>query len=478
MHSTFAAPTCTVHQFKYNTPMPDHQRSIRCTAVIVLLVFLTACANPFARPTPEPQPSATPTPTPSEPAPTATSTPTPTPSALPPTPTSTPPPTPTETPILEPSPLPPTSTPSPEPTSPPPTPSAPGTGDTLTPREIGANIRQVFGRLPPDSPGLVVLIDTGQGRYLDAFGAANIVEQTPLQVDDRFEIGSITKSFIAVLLLQLQTEGTLSLDDPLSAWLPEMAALFPHGKEITLRQLAQHRAGLPDYEHDLITGPFLAGDRAAIVKPYTPGEIVAWVAENKATLFAPDEGGQWSYSNTGYLLLGMVLEAATGQPVGDLLQERIFDPLELESAQYLKDIPTEGRIVHGYANIDGEYVDASQWNPSAGGAAGAIAMNARDLAIYAHALASGQLFDAPSDLDAMLAFVQAPAMDEAGLEGYGLGLIDYGNYWGHSGGTPGFGALMLIEPENELVIIALSNFSSLPLSPSMFEPFIHSTDQQ
>ena len=97
------------------------------------------------------------------------------------------------------------------------------------------------------APGAVLLVDSPQGRFLEATGVSSLEDQTPMQVTDAFEIGSITKSFTAAVALQLQEEGVLSLDDSLAQWLPEMAAQVPNGEQMTLRQLANHTSGIWDY---------------------------------------------------------------------------------------------------------------------------------------------------------------------------------------------------------------------------------------
>jgi pimeloyl-ACP methyl ester carboxylesterase len=123
------------------------------------------------------------------------------------------------------------------------------------------------------APGAVLLVDSPDGRFLEATGVSSVEEQAPMQVTDVFEIGSITKSFTVAVALQLQEEGVLSLDDPLSQWLPEMAAQVPNGEQITLRQLANHTTGIWDYG-----GPILeAGksDTSLRQQTFTPEERLA-----------------------------------------------------------------------------------------------------------------------------------------------------------------------------------------------------------
>ena len=308
------------------------------------------------------------------------------------------------------------------------------------------------------APGLVLLVETPDGRYLNAAGVADLEDGTPMQAGDHLQIGSNTKSMTVVLLMQLVEEGLLSLDDPLSKWLPEQAAMLPNGDQITIRQMAQHTAGLWDYADSIIGGG--AADPAKLEQGYTPAELVQYAADNGTPYFAPGEEGQWKYSNTGYILLGMIIEKVTGEKLGDLMQKRIFDPLGMESAVLIEGVPQEGEITtHGYYwTEDGQRVDTTEWNASQGWAAGAAAMTATDLATYAKALAAGELFQNPETLKEMLVF-DPSAKFVVGFS-YGLGLGDFagdGSVWGHAGQTLGFQSLWYTNPEKGMQVVGLTN---------------------
>lgn len=315
------------------------------------------------------------------------------------------------------------------------------------------------GDLTRAAPGLVLLVDTPQGRYLNAAGVSSLEEGVPMQVDDRLFIGSSTKSFTVVLLMQLQEEGVLSLDDRLSDWLPELAAQIPNGDEITLSQLANHTSGIWEYAPSLI-GPGTI-DPALLAKGYTPEELVQYAIDNGTPDFAPGEG--WKYSNTGYVLMGMVAEAATGQPLAELYKERIFDPLGLETAVLVEGVAQEGEITsQGYWYDAGTVYNNTGWNASQGWSAGGLAMAAEDLATYAKALASGRLFQNPDTLAQMLTFNEDAA---AVLAPYGLGLFDFGGgYWGHEGTTPAAQSLWYINPDEQILVVGLTNDGSYSAS--------------
>ena len=325
----------------------------------------------------------------------------------------------------------------------------------------------VFRRGDPSlrsAPGAVLLVDLPDGRFLSAAGSADLAEDRAVGPADAFEIGSITKMFTAAILLQLHEEGLLSLDDSLSIWLPELAASIPNGEVMTLRQLASHTAGLNEYERDLYPLPQLIGDQTLLERGFTPEEIVQWVAANKPPLFEPGSPGAWQYSNTGYVLLGMVLESATGQRLGELYGQRIFEPLGLDSAMLLEGIPQDGQIARGYNAMNGDYADMTRWNASGAWAAGALAMNAADLAAFAHALMDGRLFQNDETLGLMTDFVSTG--QDHGFTGYGLGLAQLQDgTWGHAGGTPGFGSSLVIDPAREMVVVFLGNSGSFNVNP-------------
>ena len=185
-----------------------------------------------------------------------------------------------------------------------------------------------------------------------------------------------------------------------------------------------------------------------------------YAIDNGTPDFAPGEEGKWKYSNTGYILLGMILEKATGQTLGDLYKARIFEPLGLKTAALIEGVPAAGEITDGYWwTEDGKINTTTNWNVSQGWAAGGIAMTAEELLTYAKALAAGKLFKNPDTLAEMLTF-NPNAMN--GLMGYGLGLLDFSKVgapgsWGHEGQTAGFQSLWYTNPETGVTVVGLTN---------------------
>lgn len=317
-----------------------------------------------------------------------------------------------------------------------------------------------------DAPGGVLLVDNSSGRYLKAAGVASIESQRAIDISDRFEIGSNTKSFTVVLALQLQEEGLLSMDDQLKKWLPGLAAKIPAGDKVTLRQLAGNRSGIRDYADPLMQPLVDNNDQEGMAKEYSPAALVEFAIDQGAASFKPDD--DWEYSSTNFILLGMVVETVTGKTLGELYQQRIFDVLGMVNSSYLLTQPGESEMVNGYYTIPaGELVDVTAWNLTQGGAAGGIISTAADMALYAEGLFHGKLFKMDSTLKEMTEFTPLTLAQGGGImQGYGLGLISYASDGfhaiGHSGQTPGFQTIWFYVPETESILVFLTNSGSCP----------------
>jgi len=280
--------------------------------------------------------------------------------------------------------------------------------------------------------GAIGLVDDGTDVSAVAVGAARLDPRRPLHVRDEVRVGSITKSVIATITLQLVGEGRLQLGDTVERWLPGMV---PNGTAITLRMLLNHTSGIFDYVNDA------DWHAAVLADPYrywSPQELVA-VGTAHPPAFAPGQG--LAYSNTGYILIGLVLEKVTGQPVQNLVLQRVVRPLHLHGTFFATSGRFRGPYAHGYfppSLTGGGYLDVSSWPPSFAWTAGALVSTAPELARFYQALLSGRLLS-PMLLQAMTTTVTSPA-----FPGYGSGLgifsleMPCGTVWGHEGGIPGY----------------------------------------
>lgn len=293
------------------------------------------------------------------------------------------------------------------------------------------------------TPGIVLWIDTPDGTISAAAGYADADKTIPLTPTDAFRIGSITKTFTAVVILQLMEEGVLSLDDTLAAWVPSMVGVVPNAEVITLRQLLNHTAGVPSYTDN---PAFLNALRTEYSSPWEPADLMAYVGDEAD--FAPGE--DWYYSNSGYILLGMVIEAATGRSIVEEYHARILDPLAMQHT-YLADSedPTV-ELVHGFSH---DVPDTDVINVSVAWAAGAMVSTAPDLLTFMRALVAGELFADPATLATMQETVTIAPRAE-----YGLGLAYYEErWWGHDGQITGFMSQLFYDPALDLVVVMLAN---------------------
>ncbi len=268
---------------------------------------------------------------------------------------------------------------------------------------------------------------------------------------DRFRVGSITKTFVATVVLQLVGERKLALADTVERWLPGVA---PNGNQITVRQLLNHTSGLFDYGGDRT---FVADAFRHPLKDWTPRQIVAIATAHKPR-FAPGAG--WSYSDTNYYVLGLIVEAATKHSLGSELRQRIFAPLRLRATSFPTGPDIAGRHAHGY--FLRPLADVTIGSPSVQWAAGALVSNADDLARFYRALLGGRLLR-PNLLQVMETVVTpTPGFS------YGLGLQKLreqcGAVWGHTGASPGYVANALNSKDGRRQVIVLVNATAASLS--------------
>jgi D-alanyl-D-alanine carboxypeptidase len=278
-----------------------------------------------------------------------------------------------------------------------------------------------------------------------------------MRPDDRFRVGSITKTFVATVTLQLVAERKLALDDSVDRWLP---GLVPNGAHITVRQLLNHTSGLFDFggDQDFV--------RQAVRNPlraWTPHEIIG-IATAHPLNFEPGAG--WSYSDTNYFVLGLIVEAATGRPLARELRLRILAPLHLRATSLPTAPRIAGRHAHGYFLRPLE--DVTIGSPSVQWAAGALVSNADDLARFYRALLGGRLLRADL-LRLMRTTVAAPLLGPG--HAYGLGLqrlpSPCGTLWGHTGASPGYAADALNSKNGQRQVVVLVNATG-PLSDAGF----------
>jgi len=285
------------------------------------------------------------------------------------------------------------------------------------------------------APGAILLVRDGSNTTRFVAGVADLATQQAIEVRDHYRIASLTKTYVATVVLQLVAERKLSLSDSVEQWLP---GVVPNGNEITIHMLLNHTSGLYDHEKDPeVLAPYLSGDFGYYWSPLR----LLTLAVSRPPLYAPGETTVSTYSSTNYVALGLVVSAVTGRPIQVELKQRIFHPLHLGETTYpTRQTQLPRPYAHGYFALgEPSLSDLSAFSPSLSGAAGAIVSTVDDVAVFYRALLSGRLLQ-QAQLEAMKTTIPEAQGDLIQRMGYGL--IQFsascGAAWGHSGSFPGY----------------------------------------
>ncbi|MGI9546858.1 MAG: serine hydrolase domain-containing protein [Flavobacteriaceae bacterium] len=280
-------------------------------------------------------------------------------------------------------------------------------------------------------------------------------ESTLINSEMRFGVASITKTVVAATIMKLVEDGLLNLDDPISA---HLSLNNPNIDEsITIFQLLNHLAGLKGYFQHPDIWPRVEGD---LLTPINPVEIADYVGE---PLFPA--GTDYQYSNSHFLILGLIIEAVTGKTVGEVMREKFWTPLGLNEMYFGANEQIEGPIATPWRDNNGDGVlenIADQFGPAYHSifyTAADVFASASDLSNWAYLLFSAQAVS-ESSRDLMVTFLE---LDDPIANGYGLGirrvLLAGRNTWGHTGGMRGYGSYMFYEPASGVSIVLLNNQS-------------------
>lgn len=293
--------------------------------------------------------------------------------------------------------------------------------------------------------GAVLVVDQGEIIYKKGFGLANMEWDIPNTVDTKFQIASMTKSFTAMLIMQLVAENKLELDQPISTYLKEYPKA--QGDQITIHHLLTHSSGL--------------GQDKTNKEKHNRPEAMVHQFSSVPLEFTPGE--HFQYSNSGYTLLGYIIETVTEKTYEELLQEKIFDPLQMHSSGFHKHRPIIKNMASGYYKNFGEYYDTESSDESTAYAAGAIYSTVGDMFLWDQALNKETLV-AKKNMDLIF---EKHIVDPSygGHYGYGWEFIDKPigatsekvETVGHSGSIGGFRSLYTRIPSSNASIIVLNN---------------------
>jgi D-alanyl-D-alanine carboxypeptidase len=295
-------------------------------------------------------------------------------------------------------------------------------------------------------PGAIIGIWGPDGSYVRGFGVADKVTRDPMKTDFYSRIGSVTKTFTVTAVLQLADQGKFGLDDPIA----EFVDGVPLGDRITLRQLARMQSGLfnysasPEFQKAMFANPR---------RGFTPHELLDY-AFAQPNQFPPGEG--FEYCNTNTILLGLVVQKISGQPLHSYVHDHILAPLGMSDTSFPTTNAFPDPHAQGYTvqTADGKEATATDWDPSWGWAAGAMISTLEDMRIWGVALATGKLLT-PQMQAQRLQTVGSPGLPPQ--DGYGLGIFNLGGWVGHNGSLPGYQTVVVYLPQKQTTLVILTN---------------------
>jgi D-alanyl-D-alanine carboxypeptidase len=309
-------------------------------------------------------------------------------------------------------------------------------------------------------PGIMLSVySPGDGEWLGASGMADIAGKVELKPCNITRTGSTVKTFTAVTVMMLAEEGLLSLDDKIEKYLPgDILDKLSNARQSTIRQLLNHSSGIYNYIRNL---KFQTASVNDLTRVWYPDDLLEY-AYGKPAMFKCGE--DVDYSNTNYILLGMIIEKITGAPFYEAFKTRIFEPLELEYTQFAAEDPVPENIIRGYIDFYSklqliESTHYSGWDYFT--ADGGLISNVHDLSVFMRALFNGELISEKS-LQEMLTW-QTPENPDPEFYplSYGLGIFKietpYGIAYHHSGDAIGYFATMIYFEENKTTLVWASN---------------------
>ncbi len=300
------------------------------------------------------------------------------------------------------------------------------------------------------TPAISVAVLRGSDTLvMKGYGDASVELHRPATASTVYRIGSITKQFTSSEIMRLAERGKLSIDDPITKYLPDVPT---HGQIITIRRLLNHTSGIHNYTSE-------PSWRGTWGQQLSPRQIVAFV-DHDSLDFKP--GDRWSYSNTGYVLLGMIIEKVTGETYANYLEHDLFKPLGLTQTSYCPSRPSDPTFADGYAAGSGTAKPAEYLDMTHPHGAGALCSTVRDLVKWQRALMGGRVVNARS-----YALMTTPDTLNNGKPlnyGFGLGVGKLATHRqiGHNGGINGFTTASFYYPDDSVNVVVFSNADAGP----------------
>ncbi len=332
--------------------------------------------------------------------------------------------------------------------------------EPITPAQRKAVVDTLMNRYAGDVPGASLLvIQDGKAVIRRGYGYANLEKHIKATPETNYRLASVSKQFTAASILLLAQDGKLKLTDPVRKWLPELP---PSDSKITIENLLTHSSGLIDYES------LIPSDRTTQIND---DDVLRMIAAQHRLYFTP--GSAHRYSNGGYVLLGLIVQRASGMDLADFMKKRIFQPLGMDHTLMYEHHrgPQVAHRAYGYSDIDGKWTQTDQDVTSATRGDGGIYSNIDDMARWDAALYSDRLLDADSR---RLMFGPHDPADDPDTD-YGFGWRLSGDTAWHSGESIGFRNVIIRWPKQHVTVVILSNrnhFQPYPLALTIGELFL------
>jgi CubicO group peptidase (beta-lactamase class C family) len=304
------------------------------------------------------------------------------------------------------------------------------------------------------SPGAAVLVaQNGRVLFEKGYGLADVEKHVAVMPETKFRIGSITKQFTAAAILKLQEDGKLSVHDKLSKFIPD----YPRGDEVTIHHLLTHTSGI----HSYTSKPEFMENVTA------PAKTEDHIRTFKNDPYDFDPGKKWLYSNSGYFLLGYIIEKVSGESYGDFLRKNFFEPLAMKNTGVHSSTAALEHEALGYQFEDGKFKKALNWDMSKAGGAGALYSTVGDLQRWNEGVFNGKVLKEPTLKAAFTPVVTADddtAQPKESGYGYGWSIqMQRGlQEIGHGGGLHGFLSYLLRLPKENFTVAVLANCSPPP----------------
>jgi CubicO group peptidase (beta-lactamase class C family) len=297
------------------------------------------------------------------------------------------------------------------------------------------------------APGVVVLVSkNGEILFKKGYGLADIGYKIPAGTTTKFRIGSITKQFIATAILKLQEDGKISVNDTLSKFIPD----FPRGNEVTIHHLLTHTSGI----HSFTNRPDFMESAASSITSQKMIDLI------KTDTFDFNPGDDFEYNNSGFFILGYIIEKITGKPYGEYLKETLFDPLGMKNTGVHASTLILENEATGYAINNSRFEKALDWDMSRAGGAGSLYSTVEDLYLWNEAVFNGKVLKEESLKAAFTSVTLNNGTKPVEMD-YGYGWTFWNDrgvrFIGHGGGLNGFLSQLSRQPEEKLTVVVLSN---------------------